>query len=147
MPDAYIASFIVELLRKHLVKNKISFSFETVMSHPSKISFARRAGEKGFRTYLYFAATEDVQVNVSRIKRRVEKGGHNVIQAKIKERYLRSLGLLLDAIKSFDRVYLFDNSSLEMTFIAEINANKEIILQSELIPNWFDQYVLQKLKP
>ena len=51
--DGYTASILSEFLRIMLLKGGFSFSFETVMSHPSKIDFLRQAVSLGYKTYLY----------------------------------------------------------------------------------------------
>ena len=70
----------------------------------------REAKSFGFRTYLYYVATEDPEINISRVALRVAQGGHDVPKAKIISRYHRSLGLVRDAIRHTDRAYFFDTS-------------------------------------
>lgn len=57
--NSYWASVIADFIRQKLLENGISFTFETVMSSPDKVDFLRKAQTKGFRTYLYYVATED----------------------------------------------------------------------------------------
>lgn len=66
--DSYLAVDIAEFIRQELLSNDISFTYETVMSYSGKIDFLRLAIEKGYRVYLYFIATEDPEINISRIK-------------------------------------------------------------------------------
>lgn len=73
--NSYIASIIAEFIRFVLIECDKSFSFETVMSHPSKVSFLKKAKENGFKTYLYFISTQDPSININRVKIRVSKGG------------------------------------------------------------------------
>jgi predicted ABC-type ATPase len=63
--NAYVAALISDFIRYMMLEQKISFSFETVMSHPGKIDFLKIARQKGFKTYLYFIATDDPEINVS----------------------------------------------------------------------------------
>ena len=51
-----------------------------------------------------------------------------------------------DAIKLSDRAYLFDNSGTEHKLVAEITDGKDMRFNPSFIPNWFDKYVLRKLK-
>jgi predicted ABC-type ATPase len=87
-----------------------SFSFETVMSHPSKVEVLAEARARGFATLLYFVATEDPRLNVERVRQRVALGGHSVPEERIVARYHRALALLPAAMAAADRVVLFDNS-------------------------------------
>ena len=63
------------------------FTIETVMSHPSKLNFMRKAQEKGFKVYLYFVALADPELNKHRVQTRIAQGGHPVAEEKICERY------------------------------------------------------------
>ena len=109
--NSYFASATVDFLRQKLLERRISFTFETVMSHPSKVDLLRHAQTAGYRTYLYFIATDDPEINISRVRNRVKLGGHDVPEDRIASRYYRSLDLLLDAIRHTNRAYVFDNSS------------------------------------
>lgn len=97
-------------LRAACLAARESFSFETVMSHPSKVEVLEAARALGFVTGLYFVATEDPQLNVERVRQRVALGGHPVPEERIVARYHRTLTLLPAAMATADRVVLFDNS-------------------------------------
>lgn len=143
---SYEASLITSFLRKHLLENKISYSFESVMSHPSKLDEIKYAKKLGYKTYLYFVCLQDSDINVSRVLNRVQKGGHDVDPERIKRRYVETLNNLLEALFFVDRAFLFDNSTDEMELIAEVLAGEiEILVAKEKIPNWFIQYVVNKL--
>lgn len=135
--DSYFASVAVDFLRHKLVQTRIDFTFETVMSHPSKVEFLKFAQESGFRTYLYFVATEDPEINLSRVASRVAEGGHDVDRKKTVERYRRSLDLLADAVQYTNRAFIFDNSSAENVWIAEVTDNSILELKTDTMPNWF----------
>ncbi len=72
-------------------------------------TFLKQAQLAGYRTYLYFIATEDPSINIARVRARVHFGGHDVPQEKI-IRYARSLDLAAEAIRYANRAYFFDNS-------------------------------------
>ena len=93
--NAYFASVAADFIRQKLLEKRVSFSFETVMSAPDKVALLEKARSLGYRTYLYFIATEDPQINIARVKSRVHLGGHDVPADKIVSRYARSLDLLL----------------------------------------------------
>jgi len=142
---SYEASLITSFIRTQLFHHKQSFSFETVMSHPSKLDEIMYAKENGYKTYLYFICLDDPELNISRVQDRIEKGGHPVDDNKIVERYSRTLENLLPAIKLVDKAYLFDNSDT-MTLIAEsIHSNITINTDGKDIPNWFIDYIINKL--
>ncbi|WP_043649996.1 zeta toxin family protein [Chitinilyticum litopenaei] len=137
--NSYFASVLADFIRQQLLAQGISFTFESVMSSPDKVEFLRKAQQAGFRTYLYFVATEDPEINVARVSHRVETGGHPVPEDKIRQRYYRSLELLLDAVTYSNRAYIFDNSAddQEHSWGAEVTNGEEIELKSPEMPAWF----------
>src|SRR4029079_11223380 len=118
--DAYLASIVAAFIRRALLAKRRSFTFETVMSSPDKVELLEFARNRGYRRYLYYIATEDPAINISRVENRVQLGGHPVAHEKIRSRYRRSLDLLYDAIRKTDRAYVFDNSGTEPVWLAEI---------------------------
>jgi len=143
--DAYLASVLADFIRRNLIADKRSFTFETVMSSPDKVDLFDVAKAAGFRTYLYYIATEDPAINLSRVHNRVQLGGHPVPEHKIHSRYYRSLNLLFDAIRRTDRAYLFDNSGIEPVWLAEITDGNKLEMKTDEIPEWLQRSVLDKL--
>lgn len=140
--NSYYASICADFIRQQLLKLKISFTFETVMSSHDKVDFLKKAQDLGYKTYLYFIATQDPLINISRVENRVQLGGHNVPKEKIISRYYRSLELLSEAVKYSSRAYIFDNSSQEKQWIAQINNGKEFEFKSTVVPQWVNNYLL-----
>ena len=135
--NSYFASVAADFIRQKLIETSVTFTFETVMSHPDKIAILEKAQERGFRTYLYYVATEDPEINISRVESRVESGGHPVPREKIVERYHRSLDLLADAVQYTDRAYIFDNSYHEKVWVAEITGGNDLEMKTDSMPHWF----------
>lgn len=145
--NAYFASVVADFIRRRLLERKVSFTIETVMSSPDKVSLLATAQHVGYRTYLYYIATDDPEINISRVRNRVRQGGHPVPEDKIVTRYHRSLGLLIEAIRYSDRAYVFDNSSeyQARTWLAEITSGKTLELKTDKVPAWFKRAVLDKI--
>lgn len=144
--NSYFASVLADFIRHKLLSAKVSFTFETVMSSPDKIDFLRKSQHVGYRTYLYFVATEDPDINVARVQSRVEMGGHPVAEDKIRSRYVRSLVLLPEAVAYADRAYIFDNSGGEKVWIAEVTNGTEIEMKTDQMPAWFKTALWDKFE-
>jgi predicted ABC-type ATPase len=142
--NSHLVSMIADFLHESLVASRTSFSLETVMSHKNKIELLKRSRSAGFRNYLYYVATEDPEINISRVQIRVKEGGHDVAHDRVVDRYYKSLENLLDAVRTTDRAYIFDNSGAEATHIAEITGGKDIEIKNSNVPVWFKKYVLDK---
>jgi predicted ABC-type ATPase len=138
---SYLAATIVDFIREKLLIQRESFSFETVMSHDSKIEFIRRAQDSGFRTYLYFVATDDPEINVGRVAQRVAQNGHRVEEDLIRKRYGRSLDLLHKAVAVSNRAYIFDNSEEAAVLQLECSDGEMEVKVSDL-RSWVRQALL-----
>jgi predicted ABC-type ATPase len=139
--NSYWAAVLSDFIRRQWIEQKRTFSFESVMSSPDKIEFLKLAKSKGYRIYLYFIATVDPELNISRVKARVEAGGHDVPKDKIVDRYHRSIQLMKDAIKICDRSYIFDNSGSEHRWIAEVTSGENLEVKEDDLPDWFAKVI------
>jgi predicted ABC-type ATPase len=145
--NSYFASVAADFLRQKLLALKVSFTLETVMSFPDKVALLKQAQQSGYRTYLYYIATEDPEINISRVRNRVKQGGHSVPEDKIVSRYGRSLNLLMDAIAHTNRAYIFDNSTpdKDRTWLAEITDGRVLEMKTDRMPAWFKRAVWDKI--
>lgn len=144
--NSYIAADIAGFLRIKHIENNHTFTFESVLSHPSKLDLLKAAKSRGYRIYIYYIATESAEINVNRVQIRVSQLGHPVAETAIRDRYTKSLNLLYNTIKLSDRAYLFDNSGKESLFVAEITNGEDVELRcpTEMVPNWFIKYVINR---
>ena len=136
--NSYFASVASDFIRKQLLEREESLTFETVMSSSDKVDFFCKAKRSGYRTYLYYIATDDPLINISRIEQRSAMGGHSVPREKTIARYERSLSLLMSAVRCSDRAYIFDNSQhMSMSWIAEISDGTVLVPRTHEFPLWF----------
>lgn len=142
--NAYFASVAADFLRHKLIEAGTAFTFETVMSSPDKVVLLQKAQQQGYRTYLYYVATEDPIINISRVQHRVKMGGHSVPEDKIVSRYERSLDLLVEAIRHTNRAYIFDNSKHQHIWLAEITDGRVLEMKTDRMPAWFKRTVWDK---
>jgi predicted ABC-type ATPase len=146
-PSPYDAALAADYIRLQLLKKGETFTFETVLSHPSKINFLRETLQAGYKNYLYFICTVDPAINIERVSQRVALGGHNVSEDRIVKRYNESLKVLPQIIPLCHRVYLFDNSTEDRSIepVAEIDDKKRFLARTESIPWWVDEFVVGEL--
>lgn len=83
---------------------------ETVLSTGKyrRLVLAAKAMQFEFRLVYVVLASPDL--NVERVRLRVEKGGHDVPEAKIRQRWLKSIGQLPWFLERADQALIFDNS-------------------------------------
>jgi predicted ABC-type ATPase len=149
------AQVIADERRAACIAEKRSFSFETVMSHPSKVEILHLARDAGFFIRLFFVGIDDPRTNIERVALRVAQGGHDVPTDRIIPRWHRSMALLHDAIRASDEAYVFDNSASglvesapRLVFIWRYTEQLAQGTHREFppIPGWVERYVLEPLR-
>ena len=148
----YLSAAIAEFLRaKMIAESNSSFAYESVFSHKSKIDEIKYAQQNGYKIYLYIVATDDYHLNIERVCQRVKKGGHDVPEEKIKDRWFRTMDNIFDAFILADCVYFFDNSAntdttVSFSYFAEKKEDTLFLSEeTDKIPQWFDEYILRKM--
>lgn len=142
--NSYTVALLVNFLQDECICRGISFSQETVFSHASKVAALAKAKEAGFRTYLYYVATDNVEINAERVCERYAQGGHDVPPEKIRARYVRSLANLPNAMPHLSRAFFFDNSGVEMRYLACFSEESgfEKFLSADEMPHWFKAFLV-----
>lgn len=134
---SYQAAKMAEKLRLNLLKSGVSFCFETVFSHPSKIDFLAKAKSCGYQIVLIYIHLESAELNQARVAQRVSEGGHDVPADKIVSRIPRTLKHIAQALPLADYVQFYDNSSLESPFALVASSRAGIVEQyREQQPPW-----------
>ncbi len=90
---------------------------ETVLSTGKYRRLVSMAKSLGFRTRLIYVLLDKPERNVERVRLRVKKGGHAVPEAKIIERYTRSLEQMPWFLDQADQAWIYDNSSAQPRLI------------------------------
>lgn len=141
---SYEAALLADILRHELLNSARKFTFETVMSHPSKVEFLAKSHNLGYKNYLYFVSTEGPDINLGRVNQRYKLGGHGVPEDKIIQRYYKSLELLQKAVKNTYRAFIFDNSGPKPSLILEVFQGKSVTFYETRIPGWVDKFLLNR---
>lgn len=108
---AYDAARIAADTRAKLIELGRSFIAETVFSHPSKLDLIHAAHGAGFTVVLHVLLIGE-DLAVERVRHRVTAGGHNVPEAKIRQRHQRLWIPVAEAIVLSDLATVYDNSRL-----------------------------------
>lgn len=125
---AYEAARVADTWRRDLAARGISFFMETVFSDPqgAKLKFLKECQSNGYTVILVFIGLESAELSLGRVIQRVERGGHDVPDAKIETRFPRTFDNLRQALTFVDEALLFDNSSSDQPFrfVAAFKAGK-----------------------
>jgi len=119
-----------EILREAFLTSKRSFTFETVLSTERNLLLLDRAKKLGYFIEVVFVLTADSELNVKRVQMRVLKGGHDVPEDKIRNRYAKSLQILNRLNEIADRCIIVDNTN-RPEVIYKKDADGEVILSND----------------
>ncbi len=134
---SYYAATLAAKIREDLISQGVSFCFETVFSHESKIDFLAQAKANGYTIILVYIHLFDSSLNEARVKQRISEGGHSVPIEKIHSRIPRTMKLIKTALSIVDEARILDNSSKDNPFqqiIVMKSGNYET--KSDPLPEW-----------
>jgi predicted ABC-type ATPase len=134
-------------LRQQYLDREINFSFETVLSDPKqdKVGFMDEARRRGYLVLLIAVGLESIEKSKARVAIRHAKGGHNVREDKIEDRYERVLLNFAHGARVATLAIFFDNSEdrseddLDTYWDIAFFENGELIVKDDSPPAWWHQ--------
>ena len=92
------------------VAHRRSFAFETTLggrSVPARLRAAARTHE----VLVWFCGLASPELHLARVRQRVAAGGHDIPEAKVRERWHAAIANLIALLPQLAEVRLFDNSA------------------------------------
>ncbi len=104
---------------RELADERADFAFETTLSGKTYISFLRSLRDRGYGVELYYFWLRSADLAVSRVRHRVRRGGHDVPEETIRQRYERSLSNFWTGYRhEADAWWVYDNSEDKTVLVA-----------------------------
>ncbi len=114
-----------------LIEENADFGFETTLAAKSYISLIKIARESGYEISLLYFWLSSPEFAVSRVAKRVRKGGHNIPKDIIERRYYRGISNLFKLyIPSCDNWMVIDNTSVSIV-VAQGGINTEKMVKND----------------
>lgn len=134
-------------LRHQYLEQETSFSFETVFSDPKqdKVGFMDEARRRGYVVLLIAVGLDSIELSKARVALRHAKGGHNVPEDKIEDRYERVLLNFAHGARVATLAIFFDNSEdrsdddLDTYWDIAFFENGVLVVKDEFPPVWWQQ--------
>lgn len=93
------------------IASKQTYAFETTLGGNTITRLLIEAAEAGIKVKIWYAGLESVELNLARVKARVEHGGHDIPEADIRKRWDSSRRNLIKLLPHLDSLRLYDNSA------------------------------------
>ena len=102
-----------EIGRKRLesaIEARSNFNFETTLGGATITRLLAKAHANGLRVRVWYCGLRDAELHIARVRARVLRGGHDIPEKKIRERFDASRNHLCSILPSIDELVLYDNS-------------------------------------
>lgn len=119
---------------QYLAEQQVNFAFETTLASRTFINFLTKCRENGYQINIVYLWLQTPEIAITRVKDRVEHGGHDIPNDVIVRRYYRSIKNFLTYYADIvDNWFLFDNSGKHSDLVAEkISGTQVDILDASL---------------
>jgi predicted ABC-type ATPase len=97
-------------LLERAIAERLSFAFETTLGGETITGLLKRALASEIEVRVWYVGLETPELHVARVRARVRRGGHDIPDAKIHERFHRSRLNLLRLLPKLTELRVYDNS-------------------------------------
>ena len=87
-----------------------SYAFETTLGGRTVTRRLLEAARLGLRVRVWYVGLASPELHIERVKSRVERGGHDIPEERIRVRWIRSRENLVRLLPALHELALFDNS-------------------------------------
>lgn len=124
-----------------LLKEGMSFAFETTLASKSYKNKIELAKSKGYSVTLLFFWLQTIELAKNRVATRVLEGGHNIPNNVIERRYVNGIKNLFSIyLPIIDDVMIFDNSQSKSQLIASKSDNSQVLIHDVQKYNQLKKY-------
>ena len=114
-------------LLERAISKKYNFAFETTLGGNTITALLGKALTAGMDVRVWYVGLNGPELHISRVRSRVKAGGHDIPEATIRERYLRSRLNLIHLLPRLTELRVYDNSA-EANPLAGIAPEPTLIL-------------------
>ncbi len=87
-----------------------NFAFETTLGGSTITRLLIQAADRGLGVRIWYVGLSSPALHIARVKARVAKGGHDIPEAKIRERYDLGRENLIKLLPRLSELWVYDNS-------------------------------------
>ena len=97
-------------LLESAIDERKDFTFETTLGGNTMASLLEKASAAGIEVRIWYVGLESADLHIARVRSRVGLGGHDIPEAKVRERYARSRMNLIQLLPHLAELKVFDNT-------------------------------------
>ena len=93
------------------IRNRTDFAFESTLGANTIPRLLKEAADAGLRVIVWFVGLSSPEQHLARVRARVEAGGHDIPEPKIRERWEASRRNIIALLPHLTELRVFDNSA------------------------------------
>ena len=97
-------------LLERAIAGRLSFAFETTLGGKTITALLERALEAGIEVRIWYVGLESAELHIARVRARVARGGHDIPEATIRDRYDRGRLNLIRLLPKLTELRVYDNT-------------------------------------
>lgn len=97
-------------LLERAIAERCSFAFETTLGGKTISRLLEEALSRGIEVRVWYAGLSSPELHIARVRSRVQKGGHDIPEARIRERYDSGRLNLIRLLPELTELKLYENS-------------------------------------
>jgi predicted ABC-type ATPase len=143
-------------LLERSISERLDYAFETTLGGNTIPALLHQALSAGIEVRIWYVGLASAELHIARVRSRVARGGHDIPEERIRERYARSLLNLVQLLAKLTELRVYDNSN-EADLYSGVAPHPQLIVhvaKGKLVtgcdlastPNWAKPIVLAALK-
>lgn len=97
-------------LLKRAIAERLDYAFETTLGGNSIPALLGKALAASIEVRIWYVGLASPELHIARVRARVARGGHDIAEERIRERYARSILNLIQLLPELTEVRVYDNS-------------------------------------
>ncbi|HZQ90580.1 MAG TPA: zeta toxin family protein [Terriglobales bacterium] len=97
-------------LLERAIDERLNFAFETTLGGNTIVALLEQALATGIEVRMWYAGLSSPDLHIARVRARVARGGHDIPEDRIRERYHRSRLNLIRLLPQLTELLVYDNS-------------------------------------
>ncbi|MBZ5566321.1 MAG: zeta toxin family protein [Acidobacteriia bacterium] len=97
-------------LLERAIAERLDFAFETTLGGRTITALLEKALREGFEVRIWYVGLNSPELHIARVRSRVQRGGHDIPEQRIRQRYIQSRLNLIQLLPKLTELLLYDNS-------------------------------------
>ena len=142
-------------LLERAINEGLDYAFGTTLGGRTIPALLEKAVEAGIEVRIWYVGLTNAELHIARVHARVMRGGHDIPEERIRQRYARSLLNLIQLMPKLTELRVYDNSveadphtgaTPEPRLIVHLNRGKLLnVCELASTPEWAKPIVLRAL--